>query len=405
MKVSFLIPSIRPEGLKRVTECIKEHSDLDPKEYEILVDTAPGGPNQSINRLAKKAKADLLCHVSDDCIPKAGFLTEAIKAMEALPDGWGLVSFNDGMGRELACHFLAHKKVIDLLDGELLHGGYKHCYADNEITRRMKDAGRFTYCLTAFVEHDNPLLTGKPTDETYTRSTNPKMLNEDRDLYFQRCRNNFYKPLTEKRAIKVAVGIPSGDLIHADFAMCLVNLTLTSVYNGIQVAIINQKSSVIEMGRAKLVDSAKDINADYLLFLDSDMMFPPNLLVELLNQQKSENKKVICCDAVRRRAPFTQVVKDMKGKPIDYNANPQRLIEVKAGTSAVQLIDMSVFDLVKRPYFLVTWNNEEQEYLGEDFYFTQRLKKHGIPMYCDTFLSRQIVHIGNQNCKIGMAHA
>lgn len=399
MKVSFLIPTLRPQGLKLLRDKIKEHAGID--DYEILTDSQPGGPNQAINRLAAKAKADLLCVLADDCIPKEGFLTEAIKAMEALPDGWGVVAFNDGTGRELACHFLAHKKVIELLDGELVHGGYKHCYADNEITMRMKDAGRFTYCLNANVEHDNPFLTGKHMDEIHKKANSPKLVNHDRDLYFKRSRNNFYKPVKEKKAIKVAVGVPSGDMIHADFSMALINLTLTSVYNGIQVAIINQKSSVIEMGRATIVEQAKDINADYLLFLDSDMMFPPNLLVELINQQKTENKKVICCDAVRRRPPFTQVVKDIKGKHIDYDKIPKRLVELKGGTSAIQLIDMSVFEMMERPYFLVTWNDAEQEYLGEDYYFTKRLSKFGIKMYCDTFLSRKIIHIGTKNYMIG----
>ena len=374
MKVSFIIPTLRPDGLKRLRDCIDEHAGIPKDEYEILTDSKPGGPNQAINRMVKKAKADLLCILADDCIPKAGFLTNAMKQMEALPEGWGVVAFNDGTGRELACHFLAHKKCVKLLGGELLHGGYQHCYADNEITHRMKEAGQFMYCLNAVVEHDNPLLTGGPLDHIHDKANSAKLLNADRDLYFHRHRTNFGKPIDPNKPIKVVIGVPSGDMIHADFAMCLINLTLTSAFNNLHVAIVNQKSSIIETGRATIVESAKELNADYLLTLDSDMMFPANLLVELLNQLKAENKKIVCCDALRRRQPFTQVVKDRQGKPIDYAEDPKRLVEVKGGTSAVQLVDMCVFDVIKRPYFLVTWNNETQEYLGEDYYFTNRVK-------------------------------
>jgi GT2 family glycosyltransferase len=194
--------------------------------------------------------------------------------------------------------------------------------------------------------------------------------------------------------MKVAIGIPSGDMIHTDFAMSLVNLVGFSMANGIQCAVINQKSSVVEIGRCEIMASALGIEADYLLFLDSDMVFPHYTLLNLLKH----GEPIVGCDASRRRAPFDSVIAGADGKPIDH-ATAKGLVEIKGASTACLLVSNGVMKSVGLAPFQVTWNGKE--FLGEDYYFSNRVRESGYKIYCDADLSKEIGHIGMRAYFVG----
>jgi hypothetical protein len=377
--ISFLIPTLRSEGLLRVKSAIEEHCK--EFEYEIL------------NRLAKRAKGEFLCVLGDDTIPQKGFIGHALMDMKELPDGWGLVAFDDGTHRPLATHFIVDKRVVALLGGDLLHSGYKHCFADNEITDRLAEVGRVKYSEHAVVIHDHPLLNGKGEgafDDIYKRAYSRDLIEHDRDLFYRRKRHGWFKENLEMPT-RVAVCIPSGDMIHADFAYALLNMAFHAARQGIQLGTVSQKGSLLPWSRCKLVEEARQMAATHMLFLDSDMLFPPETLVRLLSHKKG----VICTDAQTRVHPYHSVVVDKDGERIKYNKDTPELVELAGGSTAVLLIEMDVFDKLPRPYFQLE-HSMEAGFLGEDYFFTNLVRKHGEKFWCDTKLSREIGHIGSR---------
>jgi long-subunit acyl-CoA synthetase (AMP-forming) len=79
---------------------------------------------------------------------------------------------------------------------------------------------------------------------------------------------------------KVAICIPSGDMLHADMAMALAALTnvCASTKDGaeqIELALLNVKASLIVYGRSDLVHEAQKLGVDYLFFIDSDIVVHP----------------------------------------------------------------------------------------------------------------------------------
>jgi len=199
-----------------------------------------------------------------------------------------------------------------------------------------------------------------------------------------------------KGPLKVAIGVPSNDMVHTDFTMCLINLCMYSFMNNVHVCVISQRSSIIEVGRCEIAAVALQTGAEKLLTLDSDMTFPPNTLIELIRK----NKDIICCDAKRRRPPYTSVLCDTEGKPLDHSIRLPALVEVAGGSSACQLVDLNVFRKIKEPYYKVEFN-DKKEFLGEDYYFSNKVRKAGYAVFCDTVLSKQIGHIGVKEHKIG----
>jgi len=198
-----------------------------------------------------------------------------------------------------------------------------------------------------------------------------------------------------KKTETIVIGIPCGDVVQTDFAMCLTFMVAHSLMNNVHVALVSQKSSLVEVGRNNIVAAAKQLKATKIFFLDTDMTFPDNILLRLL----AHDKDIVCCDAVRRRPPYTTVVEDIDGKPIDHVTETRKLVELKGVTTAVALIDMKVFDAMKAPYFHVDWKGENS-FLGEDYFFSHKAKELGFSSWCDVENSQHIGHIGTSVFRI-----
>jgi hypothetical protein len=132
-----------------------------------------------LKKLISQARNDWICFIGDDCIPQAGFLKNSLSAATELPDQWGMVGINDNLRllwdksmanvRRAPAHWIAHKNLLPLLDGEFFHTGYKHCYCDNELMQRVKAMGRYTFCESSMVFHEHVLLDKKFDDADYQR--------------------------------------------------------------------------------------------------------------------------------------------------------------------------------------------------------------------------------------------
>lgn len=403
LNVSIIIPVIRPDKAERCIAAIHKNAGLPEDAYEIVteVDKNRIGCPKMVKRLTDRAKANLICFLGDDTIPQENFLQNAVRAMRFMPedpkDGvrWGLVSFNDNVNTaRTAAHWLGHRRLLEAIGGEFFHTGYKHSFCDDELMIRAQQMGRYIYAFDAILQHDHPAAVKDGLVDEHREAPNAAY-KEDHALFQNRLANNWTTvrtltvPIEQKKPLKVAIGVPSGDMIHADFAMSLVNLCLKSYQAGIHAAVINTKSSIVEIGRSEIVAAAKQIDADKLLFLDSDMTFPPDLLIRLLAREKP----VIGCDAVRRRPPYSTVITGMDGKPLDHTGK-EELVEVKGASCACQLIDVNVLRKLPEPPFLVTWSGKN--FLGEDYYFSNNIRKAGYKIYVDMPLSKKIGHIGVQ---------
>jgi len=195
---------------------------------------------------------------------------------------------------------------------------------------------------------------------------------------------------------RVAICIPSGNMIHADFTMKLIDIILASRNAGIGLAVLNVRNSMIHVGRNTLVKMAKDVGAKKVLFLDSDMMFPEDTLIRLLAHKKS----IVCTDAMKRTVPHETVVMHTPGKKIDYT-KCKPLEEISGLSTGVLLVDMKAFDDVGLPYFFAGYHPDTDVYVGEDISFGYKAITKGHKLYCDTVLSQEIGHIGQKTFMTG----
>jgi hypothetical protein len=184
----------------------------------------------------------------------------------------------------------------------------------------------------------------------------------------------------------VAICVPSGDMVHADFAANLAALCLDP---GARTGVINCKSSLVAVARNQCVAAALHIKATHVLFLDSDMVFPLDTLKRLLKHEK----EIVGALYSRRRPPF-----DPTGLPYDGAKETNGLLRMKNMPAGCLLIATRVFEKIQKPWF--SGRIEGEHILGEDVHFCEHAAAAGFEIWQDTVLSHEVGHIGEKVYKL-----
>jgi hypothetical protein len=72
----------------------------------------------------------------------------------------------------------------------------------------------------------------------------------------------------------------------------------------------------------------------------------------------------------------------------------ESLVEVEGVGMGCILTKTDLFKKIKKPYFEFTYNQESDDWLGEDFNLFSKFRNIGENIYIDTELSREIGHLG-----------
>lgn len=187
----------------------------------------------------------------------------------------------------------------------------------------------------------------------------------------------------------VAICIPSGELVHADFMMSVLHLVQHARIGGVRVSLVNSKFSIVSEARNLCVSAALDAKADWVLFLDSDMVFPSDVVKRLL----SHEVPIVGATYPRRTLPLSLIGNRLDGA--GFSLADQGMVPAARLPTGCLLIKASVFAQLKAPFFRCGYNEEHGKVLSEDFWFSDRMRELGLPLWCDMDLSRQIEHIGS----------
>ena len=190
----------------------------------------------------------------------------------------------------------------------------------------------------------------------------------------------------------VAILVPVRDSVDAHFTYSLSNLIKTSTQLGIDTHLFFDASTVLINQRERLIKQALEIKAEWVLWLDSDMMFPPTTLTRLLNH----NEDIVGCNYMKRAFPFKSVAyKDTTDweswVPIKYS---DKLETVEAVGLGCMLMRTEIFNDIKTPYFSFTYKEDTEDWLGEDFTLFKKFNKLGYEVKIDMNLSNEVYHVG-----------
>ncbi len=196
----------------------------------------------------------------------------------------------------------------------------------------------------------------------------------------------------DSKQIKLSILVPTRDTVHSQFSYCLAQLYKITSELGIETFLFYDSSTILLNQRERLLEQAKKVNSDYVLWIDSDMMFPSTTAVRLLEH----NKDIVACNYTKRTKPLKTVAYTNLN---DWNSwlpmEPQdELVKVEGVGMGCMLMKLDIFEKIQKPYFEFRYKEDTQDYFGEDFILLGKLREQGYDVYIDTVLSMDIKHLG-----------
>lgn len=188
--------------------------------------------------------------------------------------------------------------------------------------------------------------------------------------------------------MKILIGIPSMDMVSVHFCRSLVTLQKMDCCS--VSFVIN---SLVYTARNIICKQAIEGGYDYVLWLDSDMVFEPDILTRLL----ADERDIVTGLYFRRVSPFTPVLfsqLDIKGNECKFSGvdtYPAELFEVAGAGLGCMLMRTKVLEKIAEeegPVWFAPMGN-----VGEDCAFCIRARKHGFKVYCDPQV--KVGHVGN----------
>lgn len=190
----------------------------------------------------------------------------------------------------------------------------------------------------------------------------------------------------------VSILVPTRDTVYSHFSLSLGNLIKTTTQMGIDVHLFFDASTILINQRENLINQAIAMKSEWVLWLDSDMMFPPTTLLRLL----SHKEDIVACNYMKRSFPsksvaFTDTTDWESWVPLEHSNN---LEVVEAVGMGCVLMRTNVFKQLTKPYFEYTYQSETRDWIGEDFTLFKKLNDLGYKVKIDMNLSTQVYHIG-----------
>jgi GT2 family glycosyltransferase len=193
--------------------------------------------------------------------------------------------------------------------------------------------------------------------------------------------NSFtYQQLSNPQPIKVGIGLPMlFPFVHFKFVNSY--LALEKPQN--QTITISLVGSLTALARNQIVDIALKQGCTHVLFLDTDMTFPPDTLKKLV----AHDKDIASGLYFERYPPYRPMLRKVFEDGYSLvNYPPAGLVGCDALGSGCILIKTEVFKKIGKPYYeyRLASSGIKETFLSEDIVFCERAREAGFKIYCDT---------------------
>ena len=179
--------------------------------------------------------------------------------------------------------------------------------------------------------------------------------------------------------MKLLVAVPTTDYVHAEFMNSLTGLETKLARDGVDFDEKIVGGTLVYIARERLAGKAIRNGFTHVLWLDSDMVFDPNIFEDLLFC----GKEMVCGAFVSRRPPYG---------PCVYSSieDPGHMIPVENFGTEPFKVDgcgfatvMTSVDLLQAVHACFGTCFRPTEQYGEDLAFCDRMKQMGREIWCE----------------------
>jgi hypothetical protein len=151
----------------------------------------------------------------------------------------------------------------------------------------------------------------------------------------------------------------------------------------------------IAHNRNDLIRMALMDGVSHLIMMDTDQIYPPDVLIKLI-AWAARGKDCVIAPVHRRYEPFELIL--MRGEDPDHYSHVSdeecysgKMIEVDAGGAGCFMVSMLAVLELMEPWFTLDAKTPSGEDMGEDIAFFWKLRQKGVPIWADT--SIEIDHL------------
>ena len=198
---------------------------------------------------------------------------------------------------------------------------------------------------------------------------------------------------------RIMVAVPSREQIDVNTVKCLMQLERDARLNpDLDVVVEIEPGTIIHDLRYAMAQKAIEERYDYVFWVDSDMVFNSDILIDLL----ADDKDIVTAVCFMRRSPYEPCIyqklrlgrtleEDQVEKYLEYPKD--KLFEVEACGMAMCLIKIEalrqILSLSGQPFFPI---RNDHRTLGEDLSFCYKARSLGYKIYADP--RAYVGHIG-----------
>lgn len=139
-----------------------------------------------------------------------------------------------------------------------------------------------------------------------------------------------------------------------------------------------------------------ELDYDYVFFFDLDIVMPPNLLTDLIENAEKKNLDIVCGWAYQKDFPpkTNLLLREEGGYAVITEIGTKELFEVDATGPACMLLRKGVIESIEPPWFQDSQGNfkEGDTFVGPDIRLCEKFKKAGYKIWIDPNL--RCGHIG-----------
>lgn len=191
--------------------------------------------------------------------------------------------------------------------------------------------------------------------------------------------------MAKNKHTNVVIGVPCSD------AEAMKALTAQSIggaiigAKGLVSDMILRRSCDIVSNRTWLVNQALKAGATHILFVDCDMIFPHDVIPKLL----AHRKQIVGVEYNKREFPLKGVQEPLTDLVV---ADKTALYKAKHAGTGLLLIELSIFEKLKGPWFNFGRDSQGALVLGEDVWFCNTARDAGFDTWIDPAI--KVGHMG-----------
>jgi hypothetical protein len=209
------------------------------------------------------------------------------------------------------------------------------------------------------------------------------------------------KLLQRYKTLQVVVAVPSQGVWTAAFGRDLVQLAVAvsthkiGEYKQQIISFFYVQGSILTKSRREAVLEARKLEADYLLFIDSDQTFPRTIL----HSSIARDVDVLAANVATKQIPAQPTARNKGATSKDWitvytDPSSTGLEKVDRIGTGVFMISKKVIDALPNDAFDMRYREDVDAVQGEDWSMCEAIEKLGFPIYIDHDLSKKIGHVG-----------